>query len=266
MMWTSSANGLERTLERAAHRRAAVRRPGVSFVALYISQARKTSERRAGCSQIAAPGGGVMPEACLWHGDARRPSAAFRAGCFNQMSATVQTRPISHAYVSTNTAVTTTLIQSRKSSSYSIHRRVIMFAQLVIGKRRQHIAFARDACTGTAIGDPRQLCLQRAQPADLLTDSVELILRDAHCGIAGPVGMVLQFDQPRDRPKRESQIAGMADEAQPLQLRLPIAPLIARTAQRRIKQPALLVIADGWYLHAGPPRQIANREKHHASS
>jgi hypothetical protein len=41
-----------------AHRRAAVRRSDVSLVALYGSQARKTSEHGAGCCQIAVPGGG----------------------------------------------------------------------------------------------------------------------------------------------------------------------------------------------------------------
>ncbi|MEQ8901233.1 MAG: hypothetical protein RID62_08435, partial [Roseovarius sp.] len=55
-----------------AHRRAAVRRSYLSCLALYISQIRKTSERRAGCSQIAVPGGGPAMRGGL--------TAAYRAG------------------------------------------------------------------------------------------------------------------------------------------------------------------------------------------
>src|SRR6056297_4299745 len=101
---------------------------------------------------------------------------------------------MSHAHVSTNTAFTTTPIQSRKSSSYSIHRRMIMVAQVVIGERRQHIAFPRDPCASTARRNSLQFCLQRTQPANLLADGLKLIMRDARRSLAGPVGVVLQLD------------------------------------------------------------------------
>jgi len=56
-----------------AHRRAAVRRSNVSLVALYGSQARKTSEHGAGCCQIAVPGAARRCAAACKH-------ALFRAG------------------------------------------------------------------------------------------------------------------------------------------------------------------------------------------
>ncbi len=51
-------------------------------LALYPGQVRKTFERSAQPSQIAVPGGGVMPRARFQHDDARRPAASIPRWCF----------------------------------------------------------------------------------------------------------------------------------------------------------------------------------------
>lgn len=94
--------------------------------------------------------------------------------------------------------------------------RVIVLAQLVVRKRRKHIAFTRDTLSGAALGYPLQLCLERAQALYFLTYRIKLTGRDARCGFAGSVGVVLQFDEFGDCRERKSKIAGMTDKAEPL--------------------------------------------------
>jgi len=64
---------------------------------------------------------------------------------------------------------------------------------------------------------------------------------------------VFQLQQLADFVEGESEFLRVADEAQPLDMILGVAPDAARRARRLADQPTALVVADGFQVHAGPP-------------
>jgi len=108
--------------------------------------------------------------------------------------------------------------------------------------------------------DARQFLFQTFQPGDALADRGEMRGRDTVRLVMGHGGVLAQADQFANRLERQAEIAGMADEGQPVEFGAGVAALVAGGTFRRVDQAHLLVIADGRHLDAGASRHFADGE------
>lgn len=127
---------------------------------------------------------------------------------------------------------------------------IVMQAKLVIAQNADYAAI-RDPAMGALDDHALKLGLQGLQPADTGIDGDKLTPGDLIGGGAGDVRSVGKAQQFADRLQRKAQVAGMADEGQPLLRFLPVKPLISDAALGVGQQADLLVIADGRHFHPG---------------
>lgn len=135
---------------------------------------------------------------------------------------------------------------------------MLFSAQRVVGKRADHMAIA-DRVIAMAGDDALELMLQPSEPGDFFPHGGKMLGRDAVRLAAGAFRMFAQCQKVPDRLNRKSEVARVADEGEPFELVLFIAPLIALRALRRREQTHLLVIADGRDFYARPTGKVADR-------
>lgn len=103
---------------------------------------------------------------------------------------------------------------------------MVVGAEVVVGQRPDDVAIA-DLVGMAMAGDALQLRLQLAQPGDLAPHGGKLLGGDAVGVVAGALGVLAEVDQLADRVNGEAEVAGMADEGEPVALLAGIAPLVA---------------------------------------
>ena len=93
--------------------------------------------------------------------------------------------------------------------------------------------------------------LQGHQPGEAALNLGQLRARDGVGGGAGLVRIVRKAEEIADRFQRETQIAGVPDEGEPLQRLAAVEPLVAGAAFGLGQNADLLVVADRRHLHPG---------------
>lgn len=135
----------------------------------------------------------------------------------------------------------------------------IMPALAVVRQRLDDRAIAGCDAARTGRGDALEFLLQRPEPRDLVADVIEMGDRNRVSLVAGHAGVVGQPEEGPDAVDGKTEVAGMLDEGQALDMGAAIAALVALRALWLRKKPDLLVVADGLDLHAGPIRERSDR-------
>ena len=121
-----------------------------------------------------------------------------------------------------------------------------------------------DDAAAALVDHPVEFGLERLQVGDLALDLGAMLLGDCIDRRAGLVAVVGKREQRPDLIERETEIAGAADEAQPVEMRAVIGTVIAADARRSRQQAGLLVeSATSMSVVRRPPRVESRR---HASS
>ena len=90
---------------------------------------------------------------------------------------------------------------------------MIRRTKLVVRKGCQHITVTRNAIPVTCLCQTGQFSLQRCQFRDFCTHVCQLRLGNLGRLCAGPIGVVVQGNQRRNRVNRKPQFAAMFDKA-----------------------------------------------------
>lgn len=98
-------------------------------------------------------------------------------------------------------------------------------ARLMIGQGVQHPAGLPIGLTVAGLYDAHHFSLQPPQPRDPITDFDNPILRDAVRVAMGSMGRLLQRDQFGNGVEVETELPGMGDKRQPVQLGIAVAAL-----------------------------------------
>lgn len=107
---------------------------------------------------------------------------------------------------------------------------MLAFARLMVGQGVQHPAGFAIGLTVAGLHDAHQFSLQPPQPRDPITDFDNPILRDAVRVAMGRMGCLLQRDQFGNGVEVETELSGMGDKGQPVQLGIAVAALPCRTS------------------------------------
>lgn len=139
---------------------------------------------------------------------------------------------------------------------------MVCLAKVVIGKGAQDVAVG--GCVGAVAtgGDPHQFSLQLLQLLNAFAHIRQSLGGDFVCPRAGRFRVLVQRQQVTDGRHGQTQIAGVADEPQPFQIRLPIASLVSFRAHRLGQKALFLVVTDGGDLDARGAGQLADRKCH----
>lgn len=129
----------------------------------------------------------------------------------------------------------------------------------MVGQRFDDAAVA-DLAAGALLKHALQLALEHDQPGEAPLDLLELPPRKLIDGIAWLVRAIREAEQLADGFERKSELAAVADESEPVDVPLIIAPLVASGPRRLGHEPDLLVVADRLHLAAGRARKIANAD------
>lgn len=130
---------------------------------------------------------------------------------------------------------------------------MLAFARLMIGQGVQHPAGLPIGLTVTGLYNAHQFSLQPPQPRDPIRDFDNPILRDAVRGAMGSMGCLLQRDQFGNGVEVETELPGMGDKGQLVQLGVAIAALPPARAAGIGQKTTPLIVADRRHLHARAP-------------
>ena len=119
----------------------------------------------------------------------------------------------------------------------------------MVPQHLKHLAISRPPAAAF-VNHAFQFRAQRLQAGHALLHLFELATRDGISLITGPVGMVAEVEQLADRIERETELSRMADEGQPVELCIVVAPLPAFGPARFGHEPNLFVVPDGLHLRA----------------
>ncbi len=135
-------------------------------------------------------------------------------------------------------------------------------AGVVVAEHLDDAAFG-DTAVLAFLDHALDLAAQGGEAGDLLVDIGEMQPGDRIDITAGAVRLVGEIEQLADRLDCEAEIAGMADEAQPLDRRAVIGPPVAVGPIGDRQQADILIVADGGNLDAGRLGDGADRNRAH---
>src|SRR6056297_1809789 len=136
---------------------------------------------------------------------------------------------------------------------------VVYEARGVIAEDLEHAAVG-DGVTAAFPEHALQFLAQSLQPRDSRLDLLQLAVRNAIDVGAGPARVVGQLQQLADRFQRETELARVPDEGEPVQIVVSVAALPAFGPPRLGQQTDLLVIAYRLDFRAGALGERADRE------
>src|SRR5205807_7454649 len=111
-------------------------------------------------------------------------------------------------------------------------------------------------------GQTLQRALHALEIADPLLDDVDLLSGFPLDGIAGGAVPDAQPEQLLDLLQRETELLSVLDEAQARHRVIGVLAISSRSAPRRRKEAAPLVIADRLDVHVGRVRDLTNAQRH----
>ena len=127
----------------------------------------------------------------------------------------------------------------------------------VIAQHFDHVAIG-DPAPGAVVHHSFQFGFQGLQPGDPAFDDQKLGTGDSVNLGAGLIGAVGQAQKVADRLQRETKLAGVADEGEPVLCGAGIKPLVAGGALGTRQKADLLVITDGRHLDPGSASKFSD--------
>lgn len=129
----------------------------------------------------------------------------------------------------------------------------------MVGQRANDPAVLERAAVARA-DHAGQFSPKRPEPFDLALDLSEMLGGQCIDSLAGIVGVGRQAEQFENVLDGETEVAGVADEFQPFEVRFRIAPLPTPGSGRRRHQAAFLIVSDRRDFRVAATGQIANRQ------